>query len=55
MKIINIKSIEVVGDAVKATVMLDDAKEVITTTIGEKYAKNIVTDRILKSFIPGQY
>lgn len=46
MNTINIKSIEVVGNAVKATVMFDDVKEVITTTIGEKYAKNIVTDRI---------
>ena len=46
MKIINIKSIKIENNTVIAKLMFDDVEETITTTIGEEYINNVVTDRI---------
>lgn len=46
MQTINIKSITIEENIIKATLLLDNIEEIITTTISEEYVKHVVTDRI---------
>ena len=46
MQTINIKSITIEENIIKATLLLDNIEEIITTTISEEYVNHVVTDRI---------